>query len=393
MNMSRYIFVFILCYLPVWSYSQSLYPFEQDGKWGYKNYYKEVVIQPQYQEAKDFYNNFAVVKLNDKYGYIDKNGKPLGTISYEYAIGIDQNNVGAVFQNGKWGLINQKGKMTTGFIYEEVMLHHHTIPAKKEGKWGVIDAKGKTLLGFNYEYTNYASDSYFPVQINELFGFVDSKGKTLIPFEYTNAYGFYKGLAEVWKGELCGLIDQHNNIVVPMQFDYVEAAYIKELVLTSKNNLYGLYTSKGVKLVDPKYTSIGDEKDGLIMVSIGMKSGLLDMNGKEVLETVYDYIDWDEGICYVIGKDLKYGLFDPKQQKMVTEIIYNAIEPSEYENLFTAFGDNGFGLLSNTGKLVLSPEYDEIMVFSKKKMIVAHKGNTNYTYNMEGELLKSETDQ
>lgn len=46
----------------------------QNGKWGYMNLEGEVVIQPQFSNARSFSNGLAAVFNGEKWGFIDKNG-------------------------------------------------------------------------------------------------------------------------------------------------------------------------------------------------------------------------------------------------------------------------------------------------------------------------------
>ena len=64
------------------------------------------------QLAKKQIADFERIKtyLNDKYGYVDKNGKVV--VDYQYDDATEQNEYGyaAVQKDGKWGAINEKGE-------------------------------------------------------------------------------------------------------------------------------------------------------------------------------------------------------------------------------------------------------------------------------------------
>ena len=51
-----------------------LYPIKQDGAWGYINKHGEVVIAPRFDMAWTFSEGLALVGVEDRYGYIDKQG-------------------------------------------------------------------------------------------------------------------------------------------------------------------------------------------------------------------------------------------------------------------------------------------------------------------------------
>ena len=54
-----------------------LTPIELDNKWGFVNKTGEIVIQPQFDSAKNFTQGLAAIELNGKWGFIDKAGKSL----------------------------------------------------------------------------------------------------------------------------------------------------------------------------------------------------------------------------------------------------------------------------------------------------------------------------
>src|SRR6218665_2038281 len=52
-----------------------LVPVKIDGKWGYIDKNGKITIKPQFDEAQWFQEGLASVKLDGKWGYIDKTGK------------------------------------------------------------------------------------------------------------------------------------------------------------------------------------------------------------------------------------------------------------------------------------------------------------------------------
>ena len=63
--------------------SDKIYAFKKDGKWGFIDDDGEVVIKPEYEEAKSFSNGLAAVCKNSKWGFIDKNNKMVIKNKYE----------------------------------------------------------------------------------------------------------------------------------------------------------------------------------------------------------------------------------------------------------------------------------------------------------------------
>ena len=67
-------------YTELEDFSEGLACVEKDGKWGYVNTMGEIVISPQFYEARSFVNGFAMVrteKYTNSWTYIDKTGRSI----------------------------------------------------------------------------------------------------------------------------------------------------------------------------------------------------------------------------------------------------------------------------------------------------------------------------
>lgn len=63
-------------YRNVRSYSEGLAPVQtQSGKWGFINERQDWVIQPRFDDAKEFQGGKAAVRQNGKWGFINKRGE------------------------------------------------------------------------------------------------------------------------------------------------------------------------------------------------------------------------------------------------------------------------------------------------------------------------------
>ena len=60
-----------------------LFKIREDGKYGFMDAMGEVVVEPQYVEAEDFYNGFSRVRLNDRMVPLDTQGRLFGWQNYQ----------------------------------------------------------------------------------------------------------------------------------------------------------------------------------------------------------------------------------------------------------------------------------------------------------------------
>lgn len=78
----------------------------------------EVVIALKYEEADVFYTELAKVRLNGKYGFIDKTGKEVIPLKYNY-IGGFNDGLALVKSEGKCGFINSSGTEVIPITYDD----------------------------------------------------------------------------------------------------------------------------------------------------------------------------------------------------------------------------------------------------------------------------------
>ena len=145
-----------------------------NGKWGFANSVKEIVIPCEYDEVLGFSGGFAAVR-ND----------------------------------GKWGFVNAKGETLKPCKYEAVQDFSEGLAViKMYGKWGVINAKGDVVESCKYDNAGSFSNGFAKVEKDGLWGFINTKGKLAIPCLYDDALDFLEGKAKVKKGDIWGYVDK-----------------------------------------------------------------------------------------------------------------------------------------------------------------------------------------
>lgn len=116
-----------------------------------------------YSEIGSFYNNLAIVKRDNKYGFID-------TLGVE-VIKAEWNSV-FPFKNG----------------FARV---------KKQNKMSFVDLNGKVISKNVYQDADDFSSGYAKVKINGMWGFINAKGVMVIPPDYYDVSDFINDKAEV----------------------------------------------------------------------------------------------------------------------------------------------------------------------------------------------------
>lgn len=222
--------------------------------WGFINYKKEFVIQPQFDAARPFREGMACVVIGGKYGFVDKQGTYIINPEYDAAgdfhegmarVGLLERTRTVKRREGddievkvfKWGFLDREGNRVIPMRYDSAGDFHEglarvTVGMKHDedgqlsgGQSGFMDRTGKAVLRFSYQWAGDFAEGVAPVGSFGTLSYVDKKGKFLISkLPFTEIYPFSEGLARVreggekgplgWKGAKFGFIDKDGKVVV-----------------------------------------------------------------------------------------------------------------------------------------------------------------------------------
>ena len=197
--------------------TDDLCAFYNGRKWGYADTSGIIKIKPQFEECCAFNNGLAGVKLNGKWGFIDRNCKVI--IPFIYDI------LKPVHRFKKFYDYNR----TLFCDYENELC----APVCYKGLWGFINTQNIAVIPFRYEdvciNSNVESSKLFCVKVNNKWGFIDKKRNTVIKFVFDNVRvtphnpNFYTVIQKVKSGTYApyqnfGLVDSMEGLSVPCKF-------------------------------------------------------------------------------------------------------------------------------------------------------------------------------
>jgi hypothetical protein len=239
----------------------------------------------KYDELDSFKEGLAVFRLNDKYGFIDTNGVVVIPPKFEKTKPFTE-GIAAVQLNGKLGFINKRGELIISNIYDTIPINdYHQIAIFRNGftnvklknKSGLIDSNGRILLPFIYDHI-----------FSE---YIDSK-------EENNLTPQNKSKEIVWcvrKNKKMGIYNPKNKII-GLKYDFIGAFYddLAEFWLNGKK---GFLNKKGLIIIPAKFDKVGSFSNGLASVVLNGKVGYVNKQGKVVIPCIYDQTG-QEGIEY-----------------------------------------------------------------------------------------------
>lgn len=145
-------------------------------------------------------------------------------------------------------------------------------------------------------------------------GFVDAGENLVIPYSYKDGTTNFNidGISIVNNGTNYGAIDTNNRVIIP--FQYKDISFLKRniYIITDSNYKFFLYNLSYEKVISKSYDFIDSSNidSGLLVVEKNKQFGVIDMNGKEVIEPLYQDIILDDEYIIVKLEKNKYRIYN-----------------------------------------------------------------------------------
>lgn len=200
---------------------------KKDGKMGFINKNNKVIIPFIYDEVRCFVGDKCMVKIRGKASVIDINNKALIPFEYDEVVVLpDAENIYQVSLDGKYGLTDASNNRLTEIKYDKIISYNNGYRKVMEnGKYGLINEKGKEIVPCRYGnlYTFDEKDR-LRVFLDGKWGIINLKNELIIPFKYrkisksdykdTNEYSKSKYIYKVsLDGNKYFIIDEGDNII------------------------------------------------------------------------------------------------------------------------------------------------------------------------------------
>ncbi len=134
------------------SYRKGISRVVKEKKYGFLDNKGKVIIPCSFDKADFFKNGFSVVRKNNKEGTINLSGVEIIPIMYDKLIPMPSDSLIKILNEGKWGYLDNKGKIFVKAEYEELdQITNGMIKVKKEGKYGFLNDKGELVIPCKYD--------------------------------------------------------------------------------------------------------------------------------------------------------------------------------------------------------------------------------------------------
>ena len=260
-----------------------------------------------------------------------------------------------VYENGKFGVINNEGETVINPEYTEIVL----IPNKdvpmfictydlndQDGtyKTKVINQKNEEIFkeyskveaidNFDSKQNIWYEDDVLRVEKDGKYGLINFEGKEVLPCDYDEITAL-KGVTNnllVKKDGKVGIVNEKGQTIVNTEYKDIKTlkeGYKNEYIIVNDNNQYGIISTTGTVIIEPKYEDVKylNNSEMFAIKDAGVWK-LINKDNQILIDGGYDNIIEAKGENVVVEKGGKYGVVTTKNEEKI---------PVEYEQIKYTF--------------------------------------------------------
>ncbi|WP_248928508.1 WG repeat-containing protein [Paenibacillus hamazuiensis] len=333
------------------------------------------IIKPlEVDYAGDFKEGMAMIKKNNKWGFIDIRGKIIIEPLYDRVRDF-KGGIAIVQKDGKYGILDKKGNLIADIQYDEIEGYSEGLALfKKNGKLGFLDEHGHEVIHTELSYNlSSFSEGLAAFKTNSETGYMDKSGEVVLTLSNSFfVHSFKDGVAQISDGRKIGLIDTSGNVIIEPQYDLMTAFDDNGLSQSVKDGTLRFIDKTGQEMISTfPYTGSYGFSEGMAPVHKNGVWGFIDLAGEEVIPLQYKHaFKFRNGVAQVKKKGENgevWGVVDKNGKEIIPPQFYNirpeyfnnfseGLEPVEMRTQTGGATTSKWGYIDRTGKLIIQTE-------------------------------------
>ena len=406
-----------------------LFPFVQNGKWGFMNHQGKVMIQPKFDFVDAFSQGRAAAGINELYGFIDPMGAWVIQPQFKDVLPF-RFNLSVVFnENLEAGLINLFGEWIVKPAFKDIIIindekvwvenednfllydikmnqfgetAYNEISEFIDGLALVSDARGYSLIDmkgnmrFSYAEEVLRFGDLFLVTHNDSLALVDDENNIILPY---NVYEFAafnpNGLTPFVLNDRLGYLNPEGKVVIPARFDTfpnweIFAGFVNEhaKAYNAKTRKYGLIDNKGSWILQARYNDVSFFSE-MIAVQITDKWEFVNSSGQKLNLGVYDRAESFQNGVALVFRGGQMGLINRSGQT-VLPITMRRINRLSDEILRWEDADGAVWFGCKDGSLIWQEACDKIDAIDENQIRFIVNGEIRYYLIKEKRIISAD---
>lgn len=350
--------------------------------------------------------NYFILKQNNLYGVIDKEGNVIITPEYsEIKIPNPEKGIFVCYQGGNTKVFNEKKEpilsqyndvqpirlknIASDLMYEKTVLKY-----AKDGKYGLISLDGKEVTEPIYDEIDSLpyKEGELLVKQNEKYGVINIKGNKLVAIEYDKIavdeyyteenryqYAGYVISIKTPDGYRYGHLNYKGKEI--LKTEYNEISRVTEIqdndnvyLICAKNGQYGI-TKNGETLVENEYQSIRyDASNEVFVIEKSKKYGIANLDGKLIVPVQYNQIDIT-GIYLYAQDEQGTTVYNSNgtQANIDANVAILNTSNEKYKIRINNENETKYGVINKEGKQLIEEKYNYIEYLYDNYFIVSNE--------------------
>ncbi|MFN8341762.1 MAG: WG repeat-containing protein [Cyclobacteriaceae bacterium] len=162
---------------------------------------------------------FRRIRKDEKAGFLDQNGRLRVANRYDDAMDFHE-GVAGVKVVGKWGFINQDDQFVVQPAYDTVFSFIQGLAlVRRANRYGLVQPDGSVALPMRYDSIQRLPSGRYRLYLEGAVGLADARGKLFIDPRFESIEDLNNGFLVVRQHGLAGLVDETGISVIPLQYD------------------------------------------------------------------------------------------------------------------------------------------------------------------------------
>ena len=191
-------------------------------------------LNPKLQEVYPPTEGFMKVKFDDRYGFVDFNGKLRIAYQYDQLRGFSE-GMSAVKLRNKWGFLNKIEQLVVQPYYDKTEDFQAGLAiVSKDLKFGLVNISGELMLNQDFDSLYRMKNNRFLAFRDDKVGLIDSTGHILIYPQYDQIVDLDNGYLIVKRKGDYGLMSLEGVNTIPILYDDIRYDLHHDIYLTAK---------------------------------------------------------------------------------------------------------------------------------------------------------------
>ncbi len=331
-------------------------------KWGFIDTDGQVLVEPIYDELKDYVSGRCAANLGGRWGYLDEKGDMVIDAVYKQAYDFSKDGYSLVqdFDN-IWFLIEKQGEVISEIPYSNISkIEYGYLVVSNGGLKTILNVKGEEIVKPSFSSVSLISDKYFIGKQNSLSAVFDYSGSK-ISEDYDKIYLPKSGYLRTRKDGLYYFLDNDTFQAVN------EGGYNMALNFNGDNTVIKqasqfLILNQKLEIIKSlDFKDVRNAGEGFWKYKRDKNWGLLSPSGAIITPDSYEFLNRFSNNRIAYSNNSRWGYLNKSGESVIGGNL--ALAWDFHDGRARMIGNRGVGFIDTSGVMVIKDRFFEVREF------------------------------